>query len=75
MADRAKIVKYRQAHWYTSPIVTLQGGPTNVDYRGFMIQRRLAADGSIPVGAVSNPSSDPDYQTQCNSNVSPKTTC
>ena len=40
-----------------------------------MIQGRLAADGSTPVGIFFNPILDPDYQTQCNSDVSPKKTC
>ena len=50
--------------------VTLEGGTTNMDYRGFMIQGRLLADGTTPVGTFSNPTSDPDYQTQCTDDVS-----
>ena len=47
-------------------IVKLQGSPTNLNFRGFMIQGRLRVDDS-PVGKFG---SGVDYKPQCSGNVS-----
>jgi len=41
----------------------MQGGTTNPDFRGFLIQARLAADGTR-VGTFA--ASGTDYQSACN---------
>ena len=48
--------------------VVLQGGTTNIDFRGFMIQGRVMADDS-PAGTFDDGSAT-DYQVQCNQDVS-----
>ena len=54
-------------------IVTLRGGSTNVDFRGFMIQGRLLADNSTPTGTFFTSPNNPYYQTQCDMDVSHET--
>ena len=49
-------------------IVILQGGSSNPDFKGFMIQGRTKADNS-PVGTF-NDTDKTDYQTQCSGEVS-----
>ncbi|XP_065899959.1 putative defense protein [Dysidea avara] len=44
--------------------IVLQGGTTNIDFRGFMIQGRVMADDS-PAGTFDDGSAT-DYQVQCN---------
>ena len=52
--------------------VTLQSRPTDLDYRGLMIQGRLAADRTTPIGEL-NSNSGIEYRSECSSNVSYKT--
>jgi len=54
-------------------IVTLRGGSTNVDFRGFMIQGRLLADNSTTTGTFFTSPNNPYYQTQCDMDVSHET--
>jgi len=55
-----------QKDYYLFLIVILQGGSTNQDFKGFMIQGRVQADNS-PVGTFH---AGNNYQRQCSRNVS-----
>ena len=50
--------------------VTLRGGSTNVDFKGFMIQGRVMADDSLRTGTFFVPANNTYYQTQCDNEVS-----
>jgi len=41
----------------------MSGTPSNNDFRGFMIQGRMVADGTTPVGTFAT--SGTNYQSQC----------
>ena len=50
--------------------VTLRGGSTNVDFRGFMIQGRVMADDALRTGTFFVDANNTYYQTQCDNYVS-----
>ena len=45
----------------------------NADFRGFLIQGRMAADGTTPAGTFTD--NGDDQQTVCTGDVSVKSTC
>ena len=53
-----------------SSTVELSGTDNNEDFRGFLIQGRLAADGSTPAGTFLIGNSDTNQQALCTGNVS-----